>query len=592
MVEKIQFVLLQYAQLAIFAAGCFGLGVWPIKYSKRLAAFDNVFSACLSTTLGMGIFILALQLLGILGLLNQSCITTLLAIGYVGLLSNIVVGRRLAVAESTIAAASATSAPKSHWFFWGLLALIAIDVLFSPLHPPIDWDETMYHLPHARDWAANGKLTVNTWLRYPYFPFNFNLLYAAALSYGNDILAQMINALAGWLVAIGLYRLAATYFNRAVAGIAALLFIYLTLGQYGGATADLGQTLFLFFGFACIFVWRETKSFGMLCVALFLIGIAAGIKYQALTYLPLLAVVVLLGERRPLRLLLLLVLFALPCLYWYMRNYLLAGDPFDPMGARIFAYSDWNAADMAFQIADIKRATDWPKVVVWPALGALLLRSRLSYTPFRASLIFSIYAFVVWIFTSHYARYMMPAFPIIALLTAVVVNHVYATLTNGTNATTRITKSQFFIYTQNTLAALFLVLLSVAVIISSKKEWQTIQANDTDRSTFLKTQIKSFEISEFLRHHPEYKTVQIDLESDMYYLPANTIGDIFGPGRYNDFSRLSTMELANRIKSLQANTLLLSTQGVNSKKILERSDFLDYFAPIKKTTEAELYVLR
>ena len=592
MVEKIQFALLHYAQLTIFVVSCFGMGIWPIKLSKQLASIDKIFSTCLTITLGMGMFILALQALGIFGLLNKFYVTVLLLTGHVGLLSNIAFQPRHEGRAPSTQLTSEKTALKKHWFFLAVLALIAIDMFPMPLHPPIDWDEVMYHLPHARDWVTNGRLTINEWLRYPLFPYNFNLLYSAGLSYGDEIFPHMVNALAGWLVAIGLFRLADSYFNRAVASISVLLFVCLTLSQYGGAMADLGVALFVFFGFACLFIWREKKNFPILCIAAFLIGVAAGIKYQALIFIPLFAVVVLLRERRPLHLLGLLVLFALPCLYWYLRNYLIAGDPFNPMGARIFGYWGWNAGDMALQLADIKRVADWPKVYVWPALGAVFLRSKFGCQPFVAALVFSIYAFIVWIFTSHYSRYLMPAFPFIALLTAIVINHLYTQLIVRSNLTSSSWKSQFFVITQNTLAALFLAVLSTAVFISSLKEWKLIQTTAEGRSTFLRTQIKSFEISEFLQHHPEYRVVQIDLESDLYYLPANTIGDVFGPGRYRDFDGLSSAELANRLKSFRTNAILLSTQSAESQRILERKDFLDYFVPIKKTSNAELYGLK
>jgi hypothetical protein len=590
--EKIQFALLHYAQLAIFVAACYGLGIWITRLDKSLAATDRIFSIVMTICVGMGLIITGLQALGILGLLNEFHVTALLFTGLAGFVSSLFLRTAGVVGNSKFTSASVVRHPATHWFFISLLVLIVVDFIPMPLHPPIDWDEVMYHLPHAREWARAGRLTINEGLRYPLFPYNFNLLYAAGLIYGNEIFPHMVNALAGWLVAVGLFRLADIYFNRAVAAIAVFIFVCLSLGQFGGAMADLGVTLFLFSGFSCVFIWSQKKSFSSLCVAAFLIGIAAGIKYQALTFLPLLAVAVLFRERRPLRLLVLLTLFALPCCYWYLRNYLVAGDPFSPMGGRIFGYWSWNAGDMALQIADIQRNANWPKPYVWPALGALLLRSKFGYAPFRAAVVFSVYAFAVWIFTSHYARYLMPAFPLIALLTAIVFNDLYRKATDSVSAAQASVKSQIFMYANNALAALFLAALSAVVFISFQMDWGTIQTSAEDRSAFLKTRIKSFEIGAFLQQHRQYRVVQIDLESDLYYLPPDTIGDVFGPGRYRQFDGLSSAELASRLRLLKANAILLSKKSAQSKRIMDAGDFFEHFVAIKKTRDAELYGLK
>lgn len=587
--EKLQFALLHYAELAIFVASCYGFGIWITRFGKSFAPLDKIFSIVLTICVGMGLFIVGLQALGILGLLKKVYVAALLVAGLFFLVSSWFYRPSSLSENSEMASSSEKPRQKTHWFFLSLLVLIVVDLFPLPLHPPMDWDEVMYHLPHAREWATAGRLTVNEWLRFPLFPYNFNLLYSAGLIYGNEIFPHMANALAGWLVAIGLFRLADIYFNRAVASIAVLLFVWAVLGQFSGAMVDLGVTLFLFCGFSCVFIWFEKKNVSFLCVAVFLIGVAAGIKYQALTFVPLLAVVILLRERRPLHLFGLLMLFALPCTYWYLRNYLVAGDPINPMGGPIFGYWSWNAGDMALMLADIQRNSDWPKPYLWPALGALFIRSKFGYAPFRAAVIFSVYAFIIWIFTSHHARYLMPAFPVIALLTAIVMNHLYAKLIVRPKVTLSSVKAQLFTNSQNALAALFLALLSAAVFISFVKEWQTIQTTADHRSAFLKTKIKSFEIGEFLQHHSEYRVVQIELESDLYYLPANTIGDWFGPGRYRAFDGLSSTELADRLKLFNANAILLSKKSARSRRIMDAKDFADHFVLVKKTPNVELY---
>ncbi|GHA67928.1 hypothetical protein GCM10009007_05550 [Formosimonas limnophila] len=120
---------------------------------------------------------------------------------------------------------------------------------------------------------------------------------------------------------------------------------------------------------------------------------------------------------------------------------------------------------------------------------------------------------------------------------------------------------------------------------------KNIPGTQQARDSFLKNRIHSYEIGLFLKKHPEYRSVQIGLESDVYYLPRGTLGEVFGPYRYQDFLKLSTPELSNKIKALHANSLILSNKR-NSQSITSRSDFKDYFKLLLDTGDAQLYLVK
>jgi hypothetical protein len=583
MINKIQFAIFNYSLLALFACSCFGLGVWVVRSIRSFSTLDKMFAVVLTIGLGLGVHILSLQILGALGLLTKSYIAGLLSLGMIGFAFNLFV--RLRHSDQIVIPVVA----KQHWFFHALLCVLAIELFAKPLRPAIGWDELMYHLPHAREWASAGKLTINEWLRYPLFPYNFNLLYAEGLIFGNETFPHMVHAFAGCLVALGIYRLALIYFDGVIASITAFLFVILALGQFGTAYIDLGLSLFIFLGISSLFFWYEKKDNGYIYVAMFLLGVAAGIKYQALIFTPFFAIVILLRERRPTRLLLMLALFLLPCIYWYVRNYFISGDPFHPLGAKLFGYWGWNAKDMEAQFADIKRVADWPNWCVWPAIGAIFMRSKMNYLPFRAALLISIYSFFVWMFTSHYSRYLLPAYPFIALLSAVVLRSMYQRLVLEGGESSEKSRKKFML--ENGLASLILGLLLILVIPSFGKHWKKVQVGSSERSAYLRNEIASFEIGEFLQSHPEYRLVQLGLESDLYYLPPNTIGDVFGPGRYDNFYGIPSAELAHRVRKFGANALLLSKEN-GYEKIRDSDAFLEYFVLIKDSPKAELYGLK
>jgi len=485
----------------------------------------------------------------------------------------------------------ARTAVSWRWLHFLVPAAVTTELVLRPLGPPEAWDELMYHLPHARDWVSTGRLQVNEWLRYPLFPYNFNLLFAGGLVFGNDIFAHMAHAFAGALVIAGMYGLAARHFGHAVAAIAILLFVSLTKTEFGNAYVDLGLTAFLFFSAGCTLLWYESGRFRLVCLAAFLLGVAAGIKYQALVFAPFLVVAILLRERRIRRLAVLAVLFALPCAYWYIRNFLVSGDPVHPLGGAVFGYWGWDQRDMEYQVADIRRVYGWPNLLVWPAAGAVALWTLWGKLAFRSIFLFSVYAFAAWMLTSHYPRYLLPAYPFLCILSALVVTHgvqsaVVAPLSRRSNDSSPAwwKAGQIFL-------AIALGLVFLASLGSAARKWQTIQPNAVARAAYLREKIQSYEVAEFLRSRPGYRLVQIGLESDLYYLPPGTIGDVFGPGRYRDLIALPPQQLAARVRSFGANALLLPTTG-EAAEISNRSGFGEAFSLLVETAGARLYAVK
>ena len=145
---------------------------------------------------------------------------------------------------------------------------------------------------------------------------------------------------------------------------------------------------------------------------------------------------------------------------------------------------------------------------------------------------------------------------------------------------------------KNGISALILVGLGFAAFISFFKDWKNIQPTAAARSQFLKKEIAAFEIGEYLKLHPEYRVVQIGLESDMYYLPSNTIGDWFGPGRYRSFFGLGPAALSERLKQFNANGIIFSAKHSFSKALVNADDFKDYFVLVKRTSGADLYAVK
>ena len=132
--------------------------------------------------------------------------------------------------------------------------------------------------------------------------------------------------------------------------------------------------------------------------------------------LPLVALFVVRRERRPRVWALALLCFLIPCIYWYARNALMTGDPFNPIGARLFGFTNWNAADYKNQIDDVRAHAAWPNGALW---GVLFVPFGLAWKrspAVRAAAIFSAYSLLVWVVTSRYPRYLTASVPLLALV--------------------------------------------------------------------------------------------------------------------------------------------------------------------------------
>src|SRR5665647_1561061 len=225
MTNNLVFAARHYAMLAVFMTAFWGWGRCILKRGLRTPAVDLWLDLAFAIAVGMGCFILALQGLAVFGQLRRPGINILLVTGIVLALVEV---RRL------VASGRLSRTPLS-WPERGGLVLIILywaPTLLAPLSPPIEWDEMMYHLPHAQQWAQSGHLQVNEWLRYPWFPYNFDLLYSAGLVMRGDVFPHLLHALAGWLVSLMIYRLGIRYFDRFTAFLATLIWMVLTAVSY------------------------------------------------------------------------------------------------------------------------------------------------------------------------------------------------------------------------------------------------------------------------------------------------------------------------------------------------------------------------
>lgn len=600
--HPLAFALVQYALLGLWLFGCRGIG--QMLLGARVPASIGALAEPIAVTLGIGVWICVLQALGIAGGLNRAAVLGLMAAGIIlGIRDMLSRRQRLLRAASPLPAvarqstrhrlgrawASATVAER--WTFVAL-ALLTLPTLLAPLSPPMAWDELAYHLPHAREWARSGRLVVSDWLRYPWFPYNLDLLFAAPLLWGDDVLPHLLHAATGWLTAALICLLGVRHLqDRVTAGVAAAIWLLLSKGQYDRAYVDMGVTLFVAVAFAALCEWQRDAGRGRrwLAIVAFCLGIAAGAKYQVLALLPFFAIVLALRDRRPSTWLLATGVLLLPCVYWYARNAVLTGDPFNPLGGKWFGFTDWNLADYQGQLADLRGKAGWPDWMLWPALLAPFVPALRRRPAVRGALWASAWMLTVWVASSRYPRYLMTAYPLLALLAA-------AGWVQGVRGLRDRVAALRGPRVARVAGTLLMACVGVASVAWSIRNAQRIVPAPAAREALLQERVNGYGLWTWLRDHAADNGVrhvyQLGFEESLYYAPQALLpirGDAFGPWRYGDVVDLPPREMHRKLAAQGFDTLVLNAERWPDMPL--RADFERVFIPLHADGAARIYRL-
>jgi hypothetical protein len=578
--DTLIFILTQYACLALVIFACWSIGRRSLVFVRLHCELPCGVSKPLSVALGLGINICVLQWLGIGGAINKSTVLAVLVVQCgLGIFELWRMGVNFQWMQ--FAGVKQTSfVEKAAWCV--LVAVVGITIL-RPLYPPIAWDELMYHLPHAKQWALTGKLQINDWLRYPWFPYNFDLLYVAALLFDNDLLTHLLHALAGWLCAWLIYSFGRHYVGKGAGIVSAIIWISVSMGEYGNSYVDMGVTVFVLCSAILLLQWRESGRVQAIVLSAFFLGTALGSKYQVLTLLPFYAVVYFWRYNDLKVSISVLIYLMLPCAYWYVRNFLITGDPVNPIGGPIFGFSDWNLADHKAQFDDLKRNRGWPPLVLLLFVCVPCLPTLWFVQALRNTFYLSVYMVVAWGLTSMYPRYLFTAYPMLALLAGSVVWLSIARLQTTVSNLNAVKAARISV-------VILTFSLLILMLVDNAKRWRDMPVNSEKRHAWLATRNTSYVMWDYIRAHPQSKVYQAGMEDSLYYAPQPVWGEIFGPWRYRDYIDLSAKEMHTRLLHEKFTAMV-----IHSERILDvdkKIDFEKYFELVHDTGTVKLYHLR
>lgn len=351
--------------------------------------------------------------------------------------------------------------PASRAYALCLAPLLLLPLIFIP---PFFYDTLHYHYGLPSIFLRSGHTVPLPYVVESFFPLGVEMLYLVGMANGGYLGASLVNIVLIALCGLGILCLADRLGARRTGIAALLLFMFSSTALYTVflQKIDLGVTLFFFSFVYAFLVYLDTgtdRRFLFLSAAL--AGLALGAKYTMLAFVPVVAIIGFAGRFRdlwkqgksgegvgkltPVWLDVIFFFVACTAVYsiWPARNLAAVGNPIYPLLAEIFRSPGWSTAQSEMLSGDAHSLHamlhSWRDVGV--LLGSVTFFPRPSVTGFGSSLGVAVigaaaflfrrkqtlpWAFLrnvtavslaVWFLTSWFSRFLLPALPLMALLT-------------------------------------------------------------------------------------------------------------------------------------------------------------------------------
>ncbi len=335
--------------------------------------------------------------------------------------------------------------------------IVLVLSLAQSLTPPWDYDSLMYHLQGPVTFLREKGIAFSLENYQINHPFTLEMLFTFGLAFHSDLYAKLIHLTYTICLYAATFLLADKIINRRVAWIALALMLGIpTLPIWGTwAYIDVGWALYEFLSLYAVLLWTRSRNSTWLIIAGISIGFALGSKYLAIVTAGLLGLWILWQSRaqwqgiffNALRYGAVGILIASP---WYIRNYLASGNPIYPFffggpgwePDRLTLLNEflhnfgtgntlWDYLLLPFNIFIQSKKFNTFSTEVPSFLFIIAILYPLRRGDGKANLIglFTLIYFAYWATGSQQIRFLLPIFPLLSIITAVVLASLGSTRT-------------------------------------------------------------------------------------------------------------------------------------------------------------------
>jgi hypothetical protein len=559
----------------------------------------------LSFAAGLALLGHAGLLLGLFGLLRPLPLIVLL-------IAMIAAGwgfRKGAAAE--IRAGQFSFASERNLVFLGMFAAVA-PLLILPIYPATAFDATMYHLPYAKAFASTGRLPFLADLRFPIFPQLTEVLFSVLFPVAGDRAAQCLSAFFTFLTAALLVEWGREEEQAAAGWLAAAALLGNPIVMYFGTTpyVEPALTLFATAAFYAFARWRREGSLRWLALSGFFMGTAAAVKYLGLFLvgaLTLAALATSASGRRGRSFLAFLGAAAVALVPWYLRIYLVTGNPVFPYLASLFGSSEWDLSgygprvqgtsvvsalaillvrfvrlpfDLLFK--DLNFDSHPPFSPFWlfafPMLAAGLLRKTRWRALIGVSCLYALFTLTL----PRDPRYLFPICPVLSL----------AAVSIGREVFEKVRRLE----TVAIVAVAGALLLLPGLLYAGRDLWRrgAPPISSEGRERYLAQRLPAFPAIAFLNRTlgSQYTLYAYHSENMPFFADGRFLGDQFGPANFRRIIGGSpdTDALWQKLRALGADHLLVIQRRSSGIPIADPR-FGEFFREVYSDKEDRVYAL-
>ena len=356
-----------------------------------------------------------------------------------------------------------------------LFLIFAATALLGDFTPPssLEYDSLTYHLADPKIYLTHHRIIYLPWESHSNFAFTMEMLYTIGLSLHSIPLAKLFH------FTMGLVSVAATYLigkrvHSALTGLAAsLLFASLPLvfWEAGTAYVDLAAVAFGALSLLALIAWLVDQNPDPAWSRVSVIMLAAMVSVKATSlvnvflFAAAVVIVLYLRSKNPLKSIYAGGAFAILSVaagsVWYVKAWIVTGNPFFPFAYSIFGGKHWSAVDAVMYARSQAEFGAGHKLIdlllaPWNLVFFLLQRSGLPNgvtKPFndyqtdfsslsavlpaamfvpafrqlktppavKALGLYGLVSFLVWFLLTQQVRYLLPTLPVYCVLAAFVV---------------------------------------------------------------------------------------------------------------------------------------------------------------------------
>jgi len=225
---------------------------------------------------------------------------------------------------------------------WGCFLPVLFILFLSwvqALAPPIAMDALAYHLDHAKYFVLHHATGYVPFARESLWPYQTEMLFTLGLLLQGTTLAQLFHwCFYGW-TAIAVYFLGKRLFEENTAKLAALVFLLTpaAFAQSGAPYVDLSFAFFVTLAVYPLVLYRQKGKEGLIFLSGLMAGAACGTKMLGLGCAFVIFILwVSETKARPKTVFLFLIGCFLTGSIWYLRSWLILGNPVYPFFAKYF----------------------------------------------------------------------------------------------------------------------------------------------------------------------------------------------------------------------------------------------------------------